>query len=84
VRETAEEVGMNVRLGAMLGLFSDPANPLAAVAVYLAEPGSETPGLSAEATEVRYFAPSEIPWNELAFPTTAASLKAWLMMIEPR
>ncbi len=81
VRETAEEVGMNVRLGAMLGLFSDPANPLAAVAVYLAEPGRETPGLSAEATEVRYFAPGEIPWNELAFPTTAASLKAWLKTI---
>ena len=82
VRETAEEVGMNVRLGAMLGLFSDAANPIAAVAVYLAEPGSETPGLSAEATEVRYFAPVEIPWDELAFRTTEASLRAGSTMIE--
>lgn len=80
LRETAEEVGMKVRLGALLGLFSDAANPLAAVAVYLAEPGSERPGLSAEATEVRYFAPHEIPWDELAFATTEASLKAWLKM----
>ena len=49
LRETAEEVGMTVRLGTLLGLFSDPANPLAAVAVYMAEPGVEPPGRSDEA-----------------------------------
>jgi len=82
IRETAEEVGISVRLGELLGLYSDPAQPIAAVAVYLAEPGTEPPGLSEEATEVRYFAPHEIPWDELAFHTTEASLKAWLEMIE--
>lgn len=81
IRETAEEVGISVRLGALVGLFSDPAHPLAAVAVYLAEPGHEPPGLSEEAIEVRYFAPHEIPWNELAFPTTEASLKCWIDLI---
>ena len=82
IRETIEEVGIRVRLGELLGLYSDPAQPIAAVAVYLAEPGTEPPGLSEEATEVRYFAPHEIPWDELAFHTTEASLKAWLEMIE--
>ena len=82
IRETIEEVGMSVGLSRLLGLYSDPAQPIAAVAVYLAEPGTEPPGLSEEATEVRYFAPHEIPWDELAFHTTEASLKAWLEVVE--
>lgn len=78
IRETWEEVGMHVTLGALIGLFSDPADPIAAVAVYLAKPGAEAPALSEEATEVRYFAPDQIPWADLAFPTTDAALKTWL------
>jgi len=80
LRETVEEVGMRVALGELAGLFSDPANPAVAVAVYLARPGLEPPGLSAEATEVRYFAPDEIPWPELAFHTTTAALTTWLAL----
>jgi ADP-ribose pyrophosphatase YjhB (NUDIX family) len=78
VRETLEEVGMRVTLGSLLGLFADPQNPLAVVAAYLAAPGAEAPGLSEEAIEVRYFVPQEIPWTELAFPTSKAALEAWL------
>lgn len=77
-RETEEEVGMRVRVGALLGLYTDAANPKAAVAVYLAEPGAEAPGLSAEASEVRYFAAGEIPWPDLAFRTTRDALRDWL------
>ncbi len=84
VRETAEEVGLTVRLGSLLGLYSDPANPIAAVAVYLAEPGVEQPRLSEEAMEVRYFAPREIPWQELAFHTTEASLRTWVELVSGR
>ena len=53
---------MRVALGDLVGLLSDPANRAVAVAVYLAQPGAELPGLPAEATEVRYFARDEIPW----------------------
>ena len=81
VRETAEEVGMTVTLDRLLGLYSDPAHPIAAVAVYLATPGTDAPGLSDEATEVRYFAPEEIPWAELAFHTTHACLKDWVELV---
>ncbi len=84
LRETAEEVGMNVRLGALLGIYADPAHPIAAVAVYLAEPGAEPPALSLEATEVRYFAADEIPWPELAFPTTRDALSDWMAKVRAR
>jgi ADP-ribose pyrophosphatase YjhB (NUDIX family) len=78
VRETVEEVGMKPELGSLLGVFSDPANPIAATVVYLAKPGSETPGVSDEATEVRYCAADEIPWNEIAFHTTTEALRVWI------
>jgi ADP-ribose pyrophosphatase YjhB (NUDIX family) len=80
LRETVEEVGMRVRLGELAGLFSDPADPAVAVAVYMAQPGREVPGLSEEASEVHYFAPEEIPWPDLAFHTTGAALKSWLTL----
>ncbi len=80
VRETLEEVGMRVRIERHLGLYADPANPHAAVAVYLAAPGAEAPGISAEATEVRFFAAGEIPWEEIAFRTTHEALRDWLAL----
>jgi len=78
LRETIEEVGMTVTLDRLLGLYADPAHPIAAVAVYLATPGTNPPGVSEEATEVCYFAPDEIPWDDLAFHTTHASLIDWI------
>jgi len=78
LRETSEEVGMSVALGPLLGVYSDPAHPIAAVVVYLAVPGAQAPGLSHEATEVRYFAPHEIPWVEMAFHTTHDALSDWV------
>ena len=82
LRETGEEVGMRVELGPLLGVFSDPADPIAAVVVYMARPGAEKPGVSDEATEVRYFAPEEIPWDEVAFQTTNDALRAWIVSLE--
>ncbi len=78
IRETLEEVGMRVRLGPVLGAYSDPRNPIASVIVYLAEPGGEPPALSDEAVEVRYFAPTNIPWDGLAFRTTTDALTDWV------
>jgi ADP-ribose pyrophosphatase YjhB (NUDIX family) len=81
LRETVEEVGMNVTIESLLGVYADPQNPIAAGGVYLARPGSESPGLSDEASEVRYFAPAEIPWEEIAFRTTDAALRDWMAYI---
>jgi 8-oxo-dGTP diphosphatase len=80
LRETIEEVGMRVAIDRLSGLYTDPAAPVATVAVYLARPGAEPPGVSEEATEVRYFAPAELPWDELAFHTTREALKDWVAL----
>lgn len=77
VRETEEEAGMHVRIGSLLGVYADPQRPIAAVVVYYAEPGLQTPRPSVEAIELRYFSPDEIPWDELAFRTTVDALKDW-------
>jgi ADP-ribose pyrophosphatase YjhB (NUDIX family) len=74
IRETREEVHMRVALGPLLGVFNDAA---ITVVVYVATPGKEPPAISDEATEVRYFSPDDIPWHEVAFPTTTDALTAW-------
>jgi ADP-ribose pyrophosphatase YjhB (NUDIX family) len=78
LRETREEVGMEVELGRTLGVYADPVHPIAAVVVYMAKPGIEEASVTDEATEVSFFAPSGIPWEEIAFPTTRAALDDWL------
>jgi ADP-ribose pyrophosphatase YjhB (NUDIX family) len=84
LRETVEEVGMNVRIERLLGVYADAQNPIAVVIVYLATPGREPPGLSNEASEVRYFAPAEIPWEEIAFRTTEGALRDWIEIAAPK
>ncbi len=84
LRETLEEVGMRVVLGPVLGVYFDPHNSKACIATYLAAPAGSEPQLSAEATEVRYFAPDEIPWDELAFRSTHDALTDWVASVSAR
>jgi len=78
VREVAEEVHMGVRAGDLLGVYFAPSNPIAVIVVYLAEPGSNPPSVSDEATEVGYYEASAIPWDDLAFDTTRQALSDWV------
>ncbi|MGH7906396.1 MAG: NUDIX domain-containing protein [Candidatus Binataceae bacterium] len=78
VRETLEEVGVGVRTSRLFGVYTDPADPKVIVIVYLAAPGAETPIVSPEASEVRYFSADEIPWAELAFRSTYQALSDWV------
>ena len=71
---------MRVELDGLLGVFTDPESVALTIVVYLAKPGPEPPTLSDEAREVRYFAPDEIPWHELAFPTTVDAITAWVAL----
>ncbi len=82
VRETSEEVGISARLGQVLGVYVDPANPAVCVVVYLAERTGGSAGVSDEALEVRYFAPDEVPWDDLAFPTTRDALTDWVSAVK--
>lgn len=75
-RETLEEVGVRVRLGALVGVYSRPA-PGVVVIVYRGSVASGEPVAGHEAMEVAWFARDAIPWAELAFDTTVEALRAW-------
>ena len=80
VRETREEVGMEVRLDALVGVYSRPG-PLGPGIVSIVYRGRVTAGavsIGREALEARWFRPEEIPWDELAYETTRWALRDWL------
>jgi ADP-ribose pyrophosphatase YjhB (NUDIX family) len=80
VREALEEVGIQVRLGDMVGLYSRPApqSPGIVSIVFRGRVvgGRVTPGR--EALEARWFRPEEIPWDGLAYETTRWALRDWV------
>lgn len=80
-RETFEETGLRVEPTELVGLYSRPEAGVA-VAIYLARVVSGEPIPGAEVLEVRAFAPSEIPWSEIAFRTTEWALRDWLARAE--
>lgn len=76
-RETEEETRLRVEVGRLIGVYSRPHAGVVTV-IYEAQVvgGEPTPGL--ETTEVRGFAPDEIPWDALAFSTAESALRDWL------
>lgn len=76
-RETREEVGLEVEIGRLLGAFSF-ADSEVVVVTFAAHVISGEPMVGDESLEVRTFAPHEIPWNELAFPSTRLALDEYL------
>jgi len=77
VRETWEETGYEVELGPSVGIYSRPQAGVV-VLVFAARVIGGAPRLSPETLEVRAFAPAELPWSELAFPTVRQALQDWL------
>jgi mutator protein MutT len=77
IRETKEEVSLDVRVSSLLNIYSYPGVEVVVI-VYLAEilGGELRPG--AEVQEVRFFSTDEIPWEELAFQSTSDALKELL------
>jgi ADP-ribose pyrophosphatase YjhB (NUDIX family) len=75
-REVDEELGMAIELGPLLGVYSRADDRIVLI-VYRARALGE-PQTSPEATEVRAFAPGEIPWDELAFWSTAQALREFI------
>lgn len=75
VREVVEETGLQVRLNALLGLYSEPGNPVA-LAVYVAEPTGGQLALSDETDAVDFFQPEALP--PLAFPHDDAIIRRWM------
>ena len=74
VRETEEECGIKTRIKNLLGIYSYHGRTVVVV-VYVAEYLSGDLGAGDETQEVRFFHAEEIPWNDLAFPSTVDALK---------
>jgi ADP-ribose pyrophosphatase YjhB (NUDIX family) len=75
-RETKEEAHLEVRDLSLLGVYTR-IEPGVVVIVFLAEAVGDAE-VGHETTEIGWFAPDAIPWDELAFDTTHAALRAWL------
>ena len=77
IRETREECQMEVKLGPLLNVYSYPGSPNIIV-VYAAQVVGGELAAGDESVEARVFAPTEIPWNDLAFDSTTDALKDYI------
>lgn len=77
-RETLEEVGLDVEPRSLLGVYARPEVGIVLV-VYEGESATDAAVVGdAESLQVRWFAPEAVPWDDLAFETTAAALRDWI------
>ena len=80
IRETWEEVNLKVEIRQLLNVYSYPGYPVVVI-VYVAKVvGGQLQAMD-EALEVRTFAPTEIPWEELAFASTRDALSDYLTLV---
>lgn len=81
IRETREECNLLVRVSRLLNIYSYAGHPVIIV-VYVAEAlgGEATAG--DETLEARGFVPAGIPWEDLAFPSTAQALRDYLKQVD--
>jgi ADP-ribose pyrophosphatase YjhB (NUDIX family) len=80
-REAMEEVGLEVRAGAVLGVYTLTAQGTVLV-VYRGTTASGDPARGPETLDTAWFEPHQIPWPNLAFETTAAALSDWLSLLQ--
>lgn len=81
-READEELCLPIELGPLVGVYSRAQERVVLIvfrALALGEPRT-TP----EAVEVRAFAPTELPWRELAFWSTDRALRDAFPEVTPR
>lgn len=75
MRETKEEACLDVDELSLLGVYTR-TGPGVMVVVYEARARGEA-AVGDEVSEVRWFAPDAIPWDELAFDSTLWALRDW-------
>ncbi len=77
VREVLEEVGLEICLEDLVGVFSYPGVPVVLVAYAGRVVGGRLEG-GEETEDAGAFHPSEIPWKDLGFQSTAEALRRWV------
>jgi ADP-ribose pyrophosphatase YjhB (NUDIX family) len=76
IREAREEAGLDVRLDGLVNIYSYPGRPLIII-VYAATALGGALCTDEECLEARLFSPAEIPWTQLAFPSTHDALREY-------
>lgn len=76
-REMREESGIEVSIDALLGVYSYDTRPIVVI-VYTGTVTGGTLVAADESLDARRFAPRDIPWDELAFPSTFDALRDYL------
>ncbi len=77
VRETYEETKLKVRLDRLLNVYSYADAGIVMIA-YCATVIGGTPEITPESRAIQAFCPDEIPWDDLAFPSTREALRDYL------
>jgi ADP-ribose pyrophosphatase YjhB (NUDIX family) len=77
MRETEEECGIKTRIKDLLGIYSYPGS-VVVVSVYVAEYVSGPLRAGDESMDMMLVTPEEIPWDDLAFPSTVDALKEYV------
>jgi ADP-ribose pyrophosphatase YjhB (NUDIX family) len=77
VREAREEAGLDIQLGRLINVYSYSGRA-PVIIVYAATIVGGCLGCDDEGLEARFFAPEEIPWQELAFRSTHEALREFL------
>jgi 8-oxo-dGTP diphosphatase len=76
IREAREESGLDIRIDALLNIYSYPgATPI--IVVYTATVLGGDLCTDDECLEARYFSAGEIPWSQLAFRSTHDALREY-------
>ena len=77
VREAEEEVGLQVEVLDLVGVYSYRGERVVLV-VYDGRVVSGEPCGNEESLDVKAFPVDQIPWDELAFPSTREALETWI------
>jgi 8-oxo-dGTP diphosphatase len=81
IRETYEETMLRVRLDRLLNIYSYGESGIVMIA-YCATVISGSPAITPESREIRSFGLDEIPWDDLAFPSTREALAEYVKLEE--
>jgi ADP-ribose pyrophosphatase YjhB (NUDIX family) len=77
LREAREEAGIDIAIDGLVGIYSYPGTT-AVIIVYSAVWTGGELVIDDESSEIRAFDPADLPWDELAFPSTKDSLRDYL------
>jgi 8-oxo-dGTP diphosphatase len=75
IREAREEMCVDIELGALVGVYSRPEDRVVLIVYRAVLPDGQEPRTTDEATEVAGFSPADLPWDTMAFWSTAQALR---------